>query len=478
MRPSVSVPLPLALLVAVALVLMMAWAVAQPPWQGPDESAHFAYTQRIVEQQEIPWYRAEPTDEPLGGSGELNTALRDSGLRALQGNLAMKDVAREVDEDLWREADARLDDDERANTGFTSTMLNPPLYYAYEAIPYAATSQLGIFTRAFAMRLANVPLVIAVVVATWLLAGLLAGPRPSLQVLATGVAALNAQFISVAATVNADALLAALYAVAFVLMGLILLRSPTRGRVGALVAVAAAAGLTHGRGLALLMPVALTLAIAWWRARGPRGPRARRWAVLAAGGSVAVGTAVVMFAATRGSLELARMREFLSYVWQFYLPRLGFMEPAPRSDWDVRDVFVDRFWGTFAQLDAVTQTWVVDLMSTTSKIGVLALIVVLVVRRRTTARTAAFGAVLLLALGGYLLALHVGAYRSLSAGSTDPVLTGRYLIPFVGLLGVAVAVAVSWLPRRAVPVVASAVLFASLALHFAALGALLVRFHG
>ena len=473
-----SVPLPLALLVATALVLMMAWALAQPPWQGPDESAHFAYTQRIVEQREIPWYDEQPEGVPLGGSGELNTALTDSGLRALQGNLAMKDVFRDVDEDIWREADDELDDDERDNTGFTSTMLNPPLYYVYEAIPYAATSPLDIFWRSFAMRLANVPLVIAAVVSAWLLAGLLVGPRRSLQVLATGVVALNAQFISVAGTINADALLAALFSVAFVLMAVILLRGPTRGLVIGLVGVAAAASLTHGRGLALLIPVALTLALAWWRARGPRGENGRRWAIALVGGTAAVGTAVVMFAATRGSLEVARMREFLSYLWQFYLPRLGFMEPAPRSDWSVRDVFIDRFWGTFAQLDTVTQGWVVDLMSALSQAGLVLLVAVLIARWRTVRRAGALFAVLLSAFLGYLLVLHVGAYRSLSAGSTDPVLTGRYFIPFVALLGAAVVVAVSWLPRRIVPVVSAIVLFSSLALHFGALGALIVRFHG
>ena len=85
---------------------------------------------------------------------------------------------------------------------------------------------------------------------------------------------------------------------------------------------------------------------------------------------------------------------------------------------------------------------------------------------------------LVVAFVGYLLALHVAGYRSIADGSTDTVITGRYLIPFVVLLGAMVAVAISWVPRRVTPVVASALLFATLALHFAAFGALVVRFHG
>ena len=89
----------------------------------------------------------------------------------------------------------------------------------------------------------------------------------------------------------------------------------------------------------------------------------------------------------------------------------------------------------------------------------------------------ALAVVLLLAFAGYLAALHVGGYRSLSGGSTDPVLTGRYLIVLLPLVGAAVAVTASWLPRRATPVAGAVAVFGSLALHFAALGALMVRFH-
>jgi hypothetical protein len=90
----------------------------------------------------------------------------------------------------------------------------------------------------------------------------------------------------------------------------------------------------------------------------------------------------------------------------------------------------------------------------------------------------ALGLVLLASLVGYLIVLHVQSYRSIMSGSTDLVITGRYLIPFVILLGAMVAVTISWLPRRFAPVATAIVVFASLALHLSSFGATVVRFHG
>ena len=52
---------------------------------------------------------------------------------------------------------------------------------------------------------------------------------------------------------------------------------------------------------------------------------------------------------------------------------------------------------------------------------------------------------------GYLALLHAVAFRSLLT-SSDPVITGRYLLPLVVLYGLAIALAVAWLPRRWAPV--------------------------
>ena len=48
------IPAPLALLLAVATIQFLAWMLVLPALQAPDESSHFAYTQRLVETGERP----------------------------------------------------------------------------------------------------------------------------------------------------------------------------------------------------------------------------------------------------------------------------------------------------------------------------------------------------------------------------------------------------------------------------------------
>jgi hypothetical protein len=51
---------------------------------------------------------------------------------------------------------------------------------------------------------------------------------------------------------------------------------------------------------------------------------------------------------------------------------------------------------------------------------------------------------------GLLGLLHVSAYRDLQQGG-DPLITGRYLLPALGVFGLAIAWVVGSLPRRLAP---------------------------
>ncbi len=474
----VSVPLPLALLLAVATAITLAWSIAEPPLQGPDELGHYAYTERIVEQRTLPWHFGDPPQRPgLGGSTALLLAQKESGLRGLAGHPGAKDSATSVDEARFDRAQRRLADGAAEDGGYVSAMDNPPAYYLYQAIPYLASSPGTFFTRSAVMRWANLPLLVVVVVCTWLLSGVLFGPRRWLQTLATGVVALNPQLTSVFAGINADALLIAAYAAALYVMALVLVRGATRRRLAALGALCLLAGLTHGRGLPLLAPALATLAVAWWRA-SPRSAVLAKRSAIAVGAGAAVAALVATFLATRGDLAAGAVRGWLSYLWQFYLPRPEFMTPTIRPDWTVRDAFVERFWGTYGQLDTFVAPGVVDTIATLGLVGTLALGAVLVARWRAVWRARALAGVLVLAVVTYILVLHVAAWRGLRYEPDDPVLTGRYLLVFIPLFGCAVAALVSWVPRRAGPAVAGGLLSGALALQLAGLGALIVRMHG
>src|SRR4051812_29577636 len=132
----------------------------------------------------------------------------------------------------------------------------PPLYYLYATPAYVVASGGTIFTRIQWMRWANVPLLMALVVLTWILAGELVGPRLAPRTLAAALVALQPGISNAAGVVGPDLLLVVLYAAGL----LVALRTVRLGfswpRLAALVALCAAAGLTQGRGLPLGVPAA------------------------------------------------------------------------------------------------------------------------------------------------------------------------------------------------------------------------------
>jgi hypothetical protein len=110
---------------------------------------------------------------------------------------------------------------------------------------------------------------------------------------------------------------------------------------------------------------------------------------------------------------------------------------------------------------------------------VLALVGLGVRLRSVRARPVALLALGVFVVGGlaYILDLHVAAYRSLAAGTGDPVMTGRYLLPLITIYGLGIALAVSWLPRRVAGVAGGIVLGGLALLQLSAMGILLERFY-
>jgi hypothetical protein len=469
----------LLVLLVVAVVEALTWIIVLPPLQGPDEISHFAYTERMVETQSIPFYPGGiPSNPGHSTSTETNAAALYGGILAESRNPFARPPGSDLSVELWKRQPARTDHAARADGGFASAMGSPPLYYAYAALPYLATYPLDFFDREFAMRLANIPLLLALVALTWAIAGLLL-PRRSLQVLATAAVALNPQLTHLAAVVNPDLFLATIWAAFFYLAILVLTRGPTRGRLGGIAALTVASCLTHGRGIAIVVPAAFVFALAWWRWRRP----SRRVAVAFLGSAAVVALAGAYLAlryATLGPPTVGTARQFVSYLWQFYLPKLSFMAPSFRPDWTVRDAFIDRFYGTFAQLEVYFSPGVMTLLARLTVAAVVLALVGLFVRLRSVrARSTALWVLAVFVVGAvaYLLDMHVAAYRSLAAGAGDPVVTGRYLLPLITIYGLGIALAVSWLPRRLAGVAGGVVLGGLAVLQLSAIGILVERFY-
>lgn len=473
------VPRSLAVLLVIALVEGLAWCVVLPPLQGPDEVGHFDYVQKLAETRSIPWRSSPPAGSGHPDSTEVRAAGLCSGLTGLEQNPAARAPASVIDERICFTDLERLPPGARSDGGFTSADKNPPLYYLYEAVPYLAFRGATFFTRSFVMRLANLPLLLAFVVFTWLLSGelLLGLPRgPALRVLASAAVVLNPQLTMMTATINPDLALAALWTAGLWLSVSVVRHGLTRARAGWLVAVCVMAAFTQGRGLPLLAPALLALAVAVWQRRA-HSPRAT--ASAAAGGAVValVGAYLLLRYAVRDDVTLARAEGFLSYVWQFYLPRLGFMSATIHPGYGVRQVFIDRFLGTFAQLEVSFSPATLDFLSRAAEVTALAAIVGLVVHRQRLARAAWVLAVLAVGVVGYLIMLHAVAYSSLLTFSGDPIITGRYLLPLLCLYGVGIALALSWLPRILAALLSGATVAALAVLQLSALAILVERFY-
>jgi hypothetical protein len=469
------VPAPLAILLAVATIQFVAWVVVLPAFQPPDEHTHFAYTQRLLETGQRP-----PIDgDPPRYSPELEAAWIDAGLLPIIGNVSGRPYWTGLDERLWHQHDARLGPDARdARTGPTGASRNPPLYYAYAGIGYAAAWDGSLFDRLFAMRMTNLPLYLLTIAMTWVLAGQVLGKALWPRTVAAGAVAVQPQFAFVVAGISPDPMLTAIWAVFTVLAVRVVQRGLTVSTAIGLGALTLASVATHPRGAPLAVLALLAAGLGLKRRLGPISTRA-----LALGGAVAAALLALVMAvliSRAGVLDSTEgagfnPREFVSYVWQFYLPKLPFMDPAIGPDYGVQPAFVETFYGVFASLEVRWPPRVYDALALLSAAGLVALAVV-VVRARRALR---WDVTLMLAAipVALVVALHYAAYRNLQIDPGNPVIVGRYLFPLLPLFGLAIAVVVRALPRNASIALGTLILTSGALLGLSGLGMTAVRFY-
>jgi hypothetical protein len=481
------VPAPLALLLLAGLVLSVAWSVAMAPLQGFDEAEHAGYAIHLAE-------TGRPPEATGGGkvySDAQAAALGPLGFGRTIANAEAKPPFHELQEEGFEAYEERLPaSDAASGEGPNPLGKNPPLYYAYEAIPYRIAKALGggLFDQLALMRLFSCVLFLGTIACAWLLSGEVfrrALPRFT----ATAFVALHPLAGYISGVVNTDGMLM-LWWTAFLWLALRLNRlGPSPGRVAGLAAVSAASVLTHGRGLAILPVLLVVLAVVAIRHRP--SPRTAGLSAAAALGCVAAGF-VVLRAFTGaaggggalyggevnlGAASRFSVRQLLSQTWQFYLPRLRIMQPRLGPDYGFGQVWVETYFGGFASYDVNYPRWVYDAVSFGLVAGLLACLA-LVVRRGVGILRERWDqlAILLAAFGGMVGFLHVASYRALVNGSMDPLVTGRYLLPVTGVLAVAAGALVAAAGRRG-PYLAGALLVALLGLSLAGIALGMERFY-
>jgi hypothetical protein len=479
-------PRALLLVLIVAAIQTLAWNVALPAFQGPDESGHFAYIQHLAETGETPSVSTGASPN----SSEEGAALVSLNLESLIGDLSARPAWSSLDLERWRAIERTLPASAGADgSGPNALAKNPPLYYAVMAIPYRVFAWLPLLERIFVLRLFNAVFYLATVALVWLIAGELFGPVRWKQTLAAGVVALEPQLAFMSAVINADNLLITL-TTGFLLSVLILVkRGPSVPRVALASLVAAAAALTHGRGLLTLPVLASAIAVAWIAHRPAIMRAARQLAssIAVLGGVLAIyllfGTSSGTGAAYGGQVSALNsspfnVRQFLSSIYQFYFPRLLSMQPRIGPNYGYRQVFIETFYGTFGSLEVRFPTRLYDVLEVLSALGLVALYTACVVRWRSLRAAWPLVITMLALLVTTIVFLHYVSYQSLLGdGGTDPLIVGRYLLPTVSLFGLAITFTVSALPRRFGPFAGAAILAFGVLLSLTGLGLTAARFY-
>jgi len=463
----------LAALVFVALAQGAVWALVTPPLNGPDEESHAPYAQYLAETGKIP---SEFTGHGTS-SEQIFSLVGGLGADALIDNPTGRinwPASASVDRSLAKLPPGSGNTGEGPNPAASY----PPLYYGLVAIAYRLTPGGKIVDRLLVMRFVGVLLFGLTVALTWLLAGVvLAGLWP--RVVAAGLVALQPKLGFTAGVINPDILITAI-ATGFILAAaLIIRRGLTKKRAVAILALTAAAAATHPRGYFLVAPLAF---VAWFSARRAATQRdQRRWVtIINVLGIMTVAVAVVAIAvliARWGKFAPASdIRQFGSYIFNFYLPRPDFLTQLG-PDYGYQQVFIQTFFSGFGQLDVLPSATFISLVQDGVMIALIALYSTVVARWSTVRADWPMVAMLITVVVSMLLLVHLVSYRELQ-GNGDPIITGRYLLPAVGIYGVAAAWVMSSLPRRAGPVVAASVLSISAVLALSGIGLTALRFYG
>ena len=405
------------LIVVAAVLRSLVWAVVIPPWQGPDEGAHYSYIERIAVEHSIP---------PLA-SGQPNAysaALSGSTASNAFGQWVTHQTLRPLRRDMNafpaepRNLSAR-------GGGTLEVGRYPPAYYLLGAIAYDLPGLHTASARLYSIR-----------VLTAFLGGLLAflvfriflvaGVPELLSLLGTAAFMQLPMVTQTSAIVNPDIMLlvgaAGLTAsvlrarieltrrsLVFVLLwGLLTALSKPIGTPTVIILVTALLGLgTEGTA---------------WRRRG---------AVVAV--LAAFFVALAAYGRPAGIGPLTLFRYSTSYLWQFYLPKLPFQSPgpyvgryAPLPSWWV---WIETGIGRFGWLTTPLPTWAYQLGALTLLGAALVAAFGFARRPRLDVRVAA---ALLVAALGYTLLLHLSEIV-LVIGNGGLLLQGRYLLPVVPL---------------------------------------------
>lgn len=478
---------------AVFCIAMMngaAWSLLTPPFQVPDETAHFAYVQRLAESG----VRAGDINRP-----EFSMEQRD--VMATIGTLTIigRPLSRVVrDKSTAASSDAALEnarkEARRDDGGGPSTASSqPPLFYMLSAIPYRAFSWASLPVRLHAMRALSAAIFALGASLCALFVHELMPQRPGAALCGGLAVALSPYTAFIASGVTPDTLLLAVCAGLLVVLARALRRglsAPRGGAIGLLVGAGLTTKLTF---LAFLVPACIAVFALIARDRRQftnRGGLLRPLVRFAVSTCVLPGLFIAWVAFTgravrpasdstavlaREQIKMSNPRELLSYAWQLFLPRLPFMDDQFGFS-PLREIWLHGYAGRYGWLDYGAPKSINSAVVAVADAVAVLLATAAIVRRKVLRAhwlEGTLGLLFLIALGAVIAKAGYDYRRTTGFAFEQP----RYLFPIAAFYALAIAMSCESLGRRLSPFLATATVGLLLLHNLSGLALTVVRYY-
>jgi Predicted membrane protein (DUF2142) len=436
----------------VAFLNAFCWSFLTPPFQVPDEVDHYAYVQQLATTGSL------PTSSEESYSAQEQQALQDLRYYDVRESPEGRTIASRAQE-ARLERDLALPLSQTNNHGAAGVAASePPLYYALQTIPYLVGGG-NLLDRLERMRLSSALLAAVAVLFVFLFLREALPRAPWAWAIGALSVALAPLLGFIGGGVNPDSMLAAVAAALFYCLA----RGFRRGlspRLAVALGATIAVGFLTKLNFVGLVPGAL-LGVGLLAARQARG--SNRLALRSMAVALAIGASPVVLyvlhnllaghpllgdvskavASLQGSVPHA-----ISYVWQFYLPRLPGMHDYFPAISTTRQIWFDRLIGLYGWLDTVFPGWVYTLaLIPACLIAALcarALVLERDALRSRLAELLVYGAMLV----GLLVLVGVDSYTNSFKPIGELYAEPRYLLPLAALAGAALALAVRGAGRR------------------------------
>jgi hypothetical protein len=466
------------------------WSVITPPFQATDEPSHFAYAQHLAETASLP-------NPNAGLSRELEAVMRGLHQQQVQWHPEVKTIPSQSAQ-LRLQEDLALPLSRTKPEGAGVASSEPPLYYALEAIPYDIGSSVTLLDQLELMRLLSALMAGLTALFVFLFVRELLPATPWAWTVGGLSTALFPLLGFTSGVVTPDAMLCAVSAALFYCLARAFGRGLTPKRATVIGTLIAVGFLTKVNFLGLVPGMMLGLLVLAFRGipDDTRTDRTRH-----AFGSMALAMAIGVspvcayvldnllnghhtlgiVSSTVHSMSgqrsvLGRISDDISYIWQFYLPRLPGMTRYFPGVSTTRQLWFNRTVGLYGWLDTTFPQWVCTIALIPAG-GIALLGLRSLVTQRAAIRAHLPELFVYLAISAGLMALlGLDAHQKglVEPGWAQP----RYLLPLLPVGAVIVAIAARGAGRRWGPAVGALVVVLFLAHDIFSQLLVVARFYG